>query len=388
MNLLFFLYKAKARTTGEAPIYARISVRGKKRAQFSTEMWVKKESWLAKGNGCVLGKSRLAKSYNERLDNIRADINSIYADLERRKQVITPQVIKAIYMGDKDYSLSLAKVIDMYIERQQRDPDIESGTIDTYFARKNNIIKYLKHIDDENLQCIEVNPKLLAGMEDYFKKTLGHGQPHTNRLLKFVRKIMDYAVQIEACDFNSLHSYEYKKVKKKKKIFLNASELQRLVDHRFASARLERIAKLFALQCYTGFSYAELMRFDRSWISKGIDGREWIFGDRQKEESSQYAIPLFSSTKRILESFNYQVPKISNENYNAYLKEVAFIVGIEKHLTTHVGRKTFGNLLRDFNVSLESLAGMYGHASVKTTENHYVDVSYSAIARDMAGIDF
>ncbi len=388
MYLLFFLYKAKGRTTGEAPIYARISVRGKKRAQFSTEIWVKPEDWLAAGNGCVTGRSRLAKSYNERLDNIRADINSIYADLERRRQVITPQVIKAIYMGEKDYTLSLSKVMALYIESQQRDPDIKQGTMDTYFSRRGNILKYLTHIHEETIQCLEITPKFLTGMETYFKNECRHGQAHTNRLLKFVRKVMDHAVQVEACQYNPLHSYAFKKVRKKKKVYLNADELRALVHHQFASERLSKIAKLFALQCYTGFSYAELMRFQKSWISKGLGGRDWIFGDRQKEEGSQYAIPLFTSTRRILEEFDYQVPRISNEKYNVYLKEVAFIVGIEKHLTTHVGRKTFGNLLRDHGVSLGSVAGMYGHASITTTENHYVDVSYSEIARETAKIDF
>lgn len=398
LTLLFFLYKAKGRSTGEAPLYARISVKGKKRAQFSTGIWVRPEHWLPAGNGFVLGKSRLHRSYNERLENIRADINSIYADLERRgrhpggrhpgKQVITPQIVKAIYTGEKEFALTFLRAGELFLAAEERDPDLSPATIRNHKAKMRNLRHYLEQAKELELQCSEVGIKTLRSMEQFFRQHLKHGQAHTNRLLQFARKIMDYAVEQEACPYNPLHSYSFKKVPRKQKVYLNTAELHRLVTYQFASARLARIARLFAFQCLTGFSYAELMRFDRSWISKGIDGRDWIFGDRKKVAGSQYAIPVFSTTRRILEELNYTIPRISNGNYNAFLKEVAFILDIDKNLTTHVGRKTFGNLLHERAVSLASVSAMYGHSNTKTTQDHYVDTSFKLIAKETAGIDF
>ena len=36
-------------------------------------------------------------------------------------------------------------------------------------------------------------------------------------------------------------------------------------------------------------------------------------------------------------------PRISNQRYNSYLKEIAVIIGVEKKLTTHIARKTFAS---------------------------------------------
>ena len=387
LSLLFFLFKAKSRKDGSAPLYARITVTGKKRAQFATGIYLKPDQWQAGGHGHAVGDSRLAHSYNERLDNIRADINSIYADLERRRQVITPQVVKAIYLGEKEYALTLLTVADRYIERQSRDPEIRASTVNTYCIRKGNIEHYLKQIGQPDILCPEITVQFLSGLEDYLKREKQHGQLHINKILRFVRTVMDYAVVLEACDYNPLHSYRFRKISKKKKVYLSRDELARLQSYPFASERLAKVARLFVLQCLTGLAYADLMELDKTWLVE-INGRAWLRGERYKVEAAEFSVPLFESARTILDEFGWQLPKISNQKYNAYLKEVAFIVGIDKKLTTHVGRKTFGNLLFERGISLSSISAMYGHSSTKMTQDHYVDPSVRRIAEETKGVDF
>ncbi|MCG8309901.1 MAG: DUF3435 domain-containing protein [Cytophagales bacterium] len=88
-----------------------------------------------------------------------------------------------------------------------------------------------------------------------------------------------------------------------------------------------------------------------------------------------------------MKKYNNELPKISNQKYNSYLKEIADIVGIEKHLTTHVARKTFGMLLlNDYDVPLETVSVILGHSSIATTQHHYTKVLQKKIARDMKDI--
>jgi integrase len=67
---------------------------------------------------------------------------------------------------------------------------------------------------------------------------------------------------------------------------------------------------------------------------------------------------------------------MSNQKYNAYLKEVADICGIPKTLTSHVGRKTFsiGLALRS-SVSIELLSALLGHSSILVTTDYYAKVT-------------
>ena len=46
---------------------------------------------------------------------------------------------------------------------------------------------------------------------------------------------------------------------------------------------------------------------------------------------------------------NLIFPRISNQKYNSYLKEIAEVVGIEKNLTTHMARRTFASTVLLYN---------------------------------------
>lgn len=78
------------------------------------------------------------------------------------------------------------------------------------------------------------------------------------------------------------------------------------------------------------------------------------------------------------------LPVLSNQKYNAYLKEIADLCGINKDLSTHVARHTFGTTVTlANNVPLESIKEMMGHKSLKQTM-HYAKVSGIKVTEDMA----
>lgn len=58
----------------------------------------------------------------------------------------------------------------------------------------------------------------------------------------------------------------------------------------------------------------------------------------------------------------------SNVRYNAYLKEVADIPGINKNLIIHLARKTFANTVMLANgVNIGVLSKLLGHSSIQVT---------------------
>ncbi|MEJ7678717.1 MAG: tyrosine-type recombinase/integrase [Segetibacter sp.] len=61
-------------------------------------------------------------------------------------------------------------------------------------------------------------------------------------------------------------------------------------------------------------------------------------------------------------------PKISNQQLNGYLKEMADVCGIEKNLTFHLARHTFATTVTLSNgVPIESVSKMLGHTKISTT---------------------
>ncbi len=143
--------------------------------------------------------------------------------------------------------------------------------------------------------------------------------------------------------------------------------------------------------CFTGLAYADVEKLKRSEISVGIDNELWIFTDRLKTDIKS-RIPLLPVSLEIIKRYqndpacinaNKVLPVLSNQKYNAYLKEVATICGITKNLTTHTARHTFGTTVTLSNgVPIESVSKMLGHKKISTTQ-HYARVLDIKVSEDM-----
>lgn len=75
--------------------------------------------------------------------------------------------------------------------------------------------------------------------------------------------------------------------------------------------------------------------------------------------------------------------RISNGNYNDYLKEVAAVVGIKKNLTTHVARKTAAMLFLEHGCDLDTIARMCGHTNAAMTKKFYTRIRIERIAAQL-----
>jgi len=80
----------------------------------------------------------------------------------------------------------------------------------------------------------------------------------------------------------------------------------------------------------------------------------------------------------------YVFPKFSNPNFNAYLKEIADIVGIEFNLTHHIARKTFASTVLLYNnVPIEVVSKLLGHSKIQTTQESYGEIVEKRINTEM-----
>ncbi len=149
--------------------------------------------------------------------------------------------------------------------------------------------------------------------------------------------------------------------------FLTKEELKRIEDKYFDNKCLDKVRDLFLFCCYTGLAYADLTKFD---FNKAIytDGMYRIRDCRQKT-GTQYNISLIGKAMGILEKYNFKLPIITNQKYNAFLKVVGAFCEIKKNLTSHVARHTFATTVTLGNgVRIEVVSKMLGHTNIRTTQ--------------------
>lgn len=123
-----------------------------------------------------------------------------------------------------------------------------------------------------------------------------------------------------------------------------------------------------------------------------MDGEQWIFTSRQKTDTSS-RIPLLPVALEILnryqdhpqcENKGLLLPVLSNQKMNAYLKEIADLSDVLKHLTFHLARHTFATTVTlSNNVPIETVSKMLGHTNIKTTQ-HYAKILDLKVSQDMA----
>ena len=131
-----------------------------------------------------------------------------------------------------------------------------------------------------------------------------------------------------------------------------------------------------------------------SVFPKGIDGGKWIRIKRTKTKSLS-SIPLLPVAEEIFERYQHHpevrkgnciLPVLSNQKSNAFLKEIAMMCGINKPLTTHLGRHTFATTITLTNgVPIESVSKMLGHKDLRTTQ-HYAKIVDRKISDDMKAL--
>ncbi len=142
---------------------------------------------------------------------------------------------------------------------------------------------------------------------------------------------------------------------------------------------------------YTGLSFIDLVELKKSEVVNGVDGSLWIIKKRHKtgipcnvpllpvalEIFNRYADhPLCADTDRAF-------PMNSNQKMNAYLKEVADLSGVEKHLTFKVARVAFATTVTMGNgIPIESVSKMLGHTNIKTTQI-YAKIMDNKVSMDM-----
>lgn len=179
---------------------------------------------------------------------------------------------------------------------------------------------------------------------------------------------------------NPYSLFKNKKGKSKDPVFLEEIEIDKILSYNPVYDRLSNVKDLFVFQIFTGLAYVDLMAFNKSSVSE-LDGYKIIRSSRSKTDES--FISLFLPEAEIIaEKYNYDLPKITNQEYNRMLKVLAGGAEINKKLTSHVARHTYATYLLNKNIPIETVSRALGHSNIKQTQ-HYARTLGKKIVSDM-----
>ncbi len=376
LMILFYLKRNKRNKQYKCPINCRITFR-KKRKEFSTGLFINPDFWNSKKQK-ALPSLKENEFVNSQLSLISQKINKAFLMLQVQEIAFDVEDIYLAYKGENTKkNKGFMEVMELHLQRMEKLVGIEYAP--RYYQKWKGTQKLLKGFIQKAYQkndfvLNKLTMKFLTDLDFYLKSEKSQKQITVNKCIQRVRQVVKLALTEGFLDKDPFISYKPKRVEKKE-VYLTTEELNLLEKTNVIQIRLQAVKDLFIFCCYTGLAYAEMSNFDTSkHLVKGFDGNEWIEMYRKKTKS-KVSIPLLPKAKEILLKYENELPKISNQKFNSYLKEIADIVGIDKRLTHHIARKTFATTVLLYNgVPMEIVSELLGHSKITITQEHYAKV--------------
>ncbi|WP_278352876.1 site-specific integrase [Chryseobacterium gleum] len=389
LYILFVLDKTNVNTKGKAPLRCRLTYSGKRKV-FSTGLFIIPKQWDS--------KQQLIKPPNEEntfintsLSLIKNEINQAFLFLQVSGKDFDIEDIYSQYKGDiPKQDKTILQIFQEHNIRVEKliGKEYSIATLWKFKQAKEllkDFIKYSFNKGDYHFKDLDL--KFIQDYEFFLKAEKSLAPATTNKMIQRFRKIVKLAISQDIIHKEPFTSYKVKYIKKEI-TYLTREELAKIEEYQFKAERLQIVADMFVFCCYTGLAYSEMVNLEKSHIIKGFDGNEWINMVRGKTQHL-LAIPLLTRSKRIIEKYDYVdekrvLPKLSNQKFNAYLKEISDIVGIDKRLTHHLARRTFATTVLLFNdVPMEIVSELLGHSKITITQEHYAKVVKSKVSEQM-----
>ena len=128
-----------------------------------------------------------------------------------------------------------------------------------------------------------------------------------------------------------------------------------------------KVRDLFIFAAYTGLAFCDVMDFSFKTMTEQ-SGDMWFIDGSRLKTGTKFFTPILAPAMEVLQRYNYELPKISNQKANDYLHLIESRLGINKSITFHVARHSFATLSLSHDVPIEKVARMLGHTDIKTTQ--------------------
>ncbi len=394
-TLTFILRKHKKKPNGTCPLYGRISV-GSDRAEFSTKKYIKPADWNAKYQK-VSGSSQYQKEINTYLDLLKVKALKEFNKLLLEDKPFTARELKDRVIGKHQEVRMILFEFDLHNQQIKELIGFEyaKATYTKYNRIRDCLAEFIKKNKGRNdIPFSDIDLEFIHNFEHFLKTKLNIGHNTTMKYLDGVKKLCLKAFNngwIPRNPFANFRRTEEKKIPK----FLDDQELKAIQELNLSAfERLDKVRDAFIFFCFTGLNYKDLKEL--TYMNIRHDGEEVWINTRRTKTKEPVRLILLPPARRIYEKYqtlDAQVsdpvmPVPSNQKCNAYLKEIADLARVQKHLTFHMSRHTFATTVTlNKGVPLEVVQILMGHSSRSSTE-HYSRVSGKYIMNHLRSLDW
>jgi site-specific recombinase XerD len=372
MSILYWLRRNYTNRNGENMIWCTLHIESAK-AEFGTKLQCKPGDW---NHASQQAMGKYCDAINNQLEQITHRLLEIKITLQAQNKPVTAQKVKSIYQTKTE----LAPTFLICYKNMLALKKTNEKTRSKYEAIYQHFIEFLEQDRLSALFPEDVTEGTIDEYRHFLEQKGVHSQGHMYRCVSHIKNTLSYCHKRKMQVDESAMNYEISKGKPKPIVYLTSNQFETLQTFCSPNNYLQKTRDLAIFQRFTGFAYVDLMDFDYKQDVLIENGRQWIKKNREKSDV-QTLLPLFPEALAILEKYDYCLPKISNQKYNAYLGTIGELIGLPFKLTSHILRKTAGMLWLQQGTPYEIVSRMLGHSNIQTTQRHYVQVDFETMCK-------
>lgn len=326
---------------------------------------------------------------NNRLDELAAAFSAFEVEIKGRGQRLTRYNVENFFaqaMGKRAASTG-SKFHDFVREYIERNPtrinprtgQIISEKTQLEHARTYTLIQQFEK-EQRKGQLLDFEDITVQLYNEFLSYLQGRGLA-TNTIGHKVQTLITWLNEATTIGINTNLQYKspYFKVPAEAAdtVYLNKEELQRLADIDLPSERLSRTRDLFLIGACTGLRFSDFTTITAANV------RDGLIHVRQQKTGGDVVVPFNDIVRAIWMKYNGAFPPpISNQKFNAYIKEVCELAGITEEvennqtkggarvrkivpkymlITSHTARRSFATNAYLDGVSPISIMSITGH---------------------------
>lgn len=311
------------------------------------------------------------------VNQYRVKINEIIGELMQQGKPVTADTLREYLRtgGTKTYTVST--LVDEYMEqlKTRLGTTLKKGVYEKYVL----VAQFMKQEIGNKELCTITNGDAIRLYDVLKAKYL----PSTSAgYMVKIKAIFYYAIDNGMMKINPCNSIKINKGAVRVE-YLTPEDINKIKGLNLADFdRLDRVRDLMLFQLSVGVAYCDLVTFDSSKIEI-INNIPTYTSNRQKT-GVEFTSVILPMGMHILKKYDGQLPVISNQKYNAYLKDIQKLANVKTNITTHLLRKSYAHTLLNNGVNISAVAKCLGHTTTQITQRCYCKPSTEFVVNEMS----
>lgn len=313
------------------------------------------------------------------VNQYRVKVNEIIGELMQQGKPITAETLREYLRtgGTKTYTVST--LVDEYMEqlKTRLGTTLKKGVYEKYVL----VAQFMKQEIGNKELCTITNGDAIRLYDVLKSKYL----PSTSAgYMVKIKAIFYYAMDNGMMKINPCNSIKINKGAVRVE-YLTSDDINKIKGLNLADFdRLDRVRDLMLFQMSVGVAYCDLVTFDSSKIE--VINNVPTYTSNRHKTGIEFTTVILPMGMQILKKYDGQLPVISNQKYNAYLKDIQKLANVKTNITTHLLRKTYAHYMLNSGVRIETVARLLGHSNSNITQRIYCRKTTETIASEVAQI--